>query len=155
MLCFTPTAPDTISDQRVARAVALGLRVTAPWRRPALGPSSPKRRACPAARKPKPAPPLPPPTTPQKVKLPKGAALRWTPEEDAQLTRAVAENRRAPDKRSQNGIRWCDIKRRAPIEYPLLMRHLSDITGSSKTLAKRWCQYLGPDDQKNKARKWR
>ena len=85
---------------------------------------------------------------------PRGAALRWTSDEDAVLRIAVSENRKTPDKRSQNGIQWAAIQRRAPLEYPLLMRHLTGAKGS-KTLAKRWCQYLNPDDQLNKARRWR
>jgi hypothetical protein len=73
----------------------------------------------------------------------RGAALRWTPEEDAVLAVAVAENRKAPDKRSLNGIQWAAIQRRAHAEYPLLLRHLTSARGS-KTCAKRWCQYLNP-----------
>lgn len=83
-----------------------------------------------------------------------GGANRWTAEEDAQLALAVSENRRAPDKRSKNGILWADIARRADEEYPLLKRHLAT-SRNSKTLSKRWCQYLCPDDQLNKGRKWR
>ena len=84
----------------------------------------------------------------------RGAALRWTAEEDAALAKAVSENRKAPDKRSLNGIQWAAIQRRAATDYPLLMRHLTSARGS-KTCAKRWCQYLCPDDQANKNRKWR
>ena len=82
-----------------------------------------------------------------------GARLRWTAEEDDELRRAVSENRGAPTKKSVSGIRWAEIQRRAPLEYTLLMRHLT--TPSSKCLSKRWCQFLSPDDQPNKARKWR
>lgn len=85
---------------------------------------------------------------------PRGAALRWTSDEDAMLRIAVSENRKTPDKRSQNGIQWAAIQHRAPLEYPLLLRHLTSARGS-KTLSKRWCQYLNPDDQLNKARRWR
>ena len=83
--------------------------------------------------------------------------MRWTPEEDAVLRVAVAENRGAPNMRSQNGIWWMDIQKRATAEYPALLRHLpADITKTgSKVLSKRWCQYVNPADQKNKARKWR
>jgi hypothetical protein len=84
----------------------------------------------------------------------RGAALRWTAEEDAALALAVSQNRKAPDKRSLNGIQWAAIQRRAATDYPLLMRHLTSARGS-KTCAKRWCQYLCPDDQANKNRKWR
>ena len=82
---------------------------------------------------------------------------RWSPEEDAVLRVAVAENRGAPNKRSQNGIWWMDIQKRATLEYPALLRHLpADIAKTgSKTLSKRWCQYLCPDDQVNKERVWR
>jgi hypothetical protein len=79
--------------------------------------------------------------------------MRWTPQEDEQLARAVREHRGSPDKRSKNGIRWADIKRAVPTEYPLLARHLADPKG--KTLSKRWCQYLCADDQMNKERIWR
>lgn len=79
--------------------------------------------------------------------------MRWTSEEDAALILAVSENRGAPDKRSLNGIRWAAIIRRAPTEYPQLMRHLT--SRGTKTLAKRYCQYLRPEDQLNKARIWR
>ena len=82
-----------------------------------------------------------------------GARLRWTAEEDEELKRAVTETRGAPTKKSVSGIRWAEIQRRAPSEYLLLMRHLT--TPSSKCLSKRWCQFLSPDDQPNKARKWR
>ena len=82
------------------------------------------------------------------------AGLRWTPEEDAVLARAVRENRKAPDKRSLNGIMWAVIARRAPTDYPELLRHLTAAEGS-KTCSKRWCQFLCPDDQVNKNRKWR
>ena len=90
----------------------------------------------------------------------RGGARRWTPEEDAMLTRAVAENRGAPDGRSMNGIRWVDIKERALAEYPLLVNHLPPMENTravmgSKALSKRWCQFLCPADQVNKDRKWR
>lgn len=85
--------------------------------------------------------------------MPTGARLRWTTEEDDELRRAVTENRGSATKKSISGIRWAEIQRRAPLEYLLLMRHLT--TPSSKCLSKRWCQFLSPDDQPNKARKWR
>jgi hypothetical protein len=90
---------------------------------------------------------------PPKDDLPRGAAMRWTPEEDAALIQAASENRGAPDKRSLNGIRWAAICRRAPNEYPLLVRHIR--RRATKTLAKRYCQYLRPEEQLNKARIWR
>ena len=87
----------------------------------------------------------------------RGAHKRWTPEDDAALIKAVSENRGSVNNRSTNGIKWMRIQKRATLEYPLLLRHLpADIeeTGS-KTLSKRWCQYVNPADQKNKARVWR
>ena len=83
-----------------------------------------------------------------------GAALRWTAEEDAALARAVARYRGAPDKNCLTGIRWSEIARRAPHEFPVLMRHLTH-TKHGKTLARRWCQYVCPADQLNKKRRWR
>jgi hypothetical protein len=86
-----------------------------------------------------------------------GGRTRWTPEEDAVLRVAVAENRGSVNNRSTNGIKWMKIQKRATAEYPALLRHLpADITKTgSKVLSKRWCQYVNPADQKNKARKWR
>jgi hypothetical protein len=83
----------------------------------------------------------------------RGAAIRWTDIEDAVLRLAVRENRGPPDKRSQNGIRWAKIQRRAPEEYPALLRHLT--SRGCKTLAKRYLQYLCPEEQSNKERVWR
>jgi hypothetical protein len=117
---------------------------------PAVPETEPKA-VKPKAVKPKAAAPRARP--PPKDDLPRGAAMRWTPEEDAALIQAANENRGAPDKRSLNGIRWADICRRAPNEYPSLVRHIR--RRATKTLAKRYCQYLRPEEQLNKARIWR
>jgi hypothetical protein len=63
-----------------------------------------------------------------------GSAAEWTDEELEQLTRAVAENTFAPNKRG-NGISWAAIKRRAPTDYPLLVKRSAD-----KALAKKWAK---------------
>ena len=83
----------------------------------------------------------------------RGGAIRWTPTEDDVLRLAVEQNRGSPDKRSKTGIRWAEIQRRAPKEYPDLLRHLT--ARGCKTLAKRYLQYLSPHEQINKDRVWR
>jgi hypothetical protein len=84
---------------------------------------------------------------------PTGGRLKWTEEEDEELRRAVAENTCEPNHKSQNGILWTQIQRLAPRRYPLLMPHLT--TMHSKTLAKRWGQFLCPPEQRNTQRTWR
>ena len=63
-----------------------------------------------------------------------GSAAEWTDEELEQLARAVAENTFAPNKRG-NGISWAAIKRRAPTDYPLLVKRSAE-----KALAKKWAK---------------
>jgi hypothetical protein len=84
---------------------------------------------------------------------PTGGRLKWTEEEDEELRRAVAENTCEPNHKSQNGILWTQIQRLAPRRYPLLMPHLT--TMHSKTLAKRWGQFLCPPELRNTQRTWR
>lgn len=84
---------------------------------------------------------------------PTGGRLKWSAEEDAELRRAVAENTCEPNHKSKNGILWTQIQRLAPRRYPLLLPHLT--AAHSKTLAKRWGQFLCPPEQRNPERTWR
>lgn len=145
-----PTKPRSPRPRRTTALSRLASLVASLWSGAPTEPEAVPKAVKPKAVKPKAVAPRPRARQPRQ---PRGAAMHWTPEEDAALIQAVSENRGVPDKRSLNGIRWADIIRRAPAEYPQLMRHLT--SRGSKTLPKRYCQYLNPDDQTNKARIWR
>ena len=79
--------------------------------------------------------------------------MRWEPEEDAELLRAVDEHRIPKDKRNPAGIDWASIRAEAPSEYPLLA--LCITCSVTRVLQKRYFQYLRPEDNPNPNRIWR
>ena len=84
------------------------------------------------------------------------SGLRFTPIKDAALRELVALCRVPVGDKYANGISWADGNRlvlSGDPRFTCLWRHVSN--EKSKTLRKRYLQYVSPEEQCNKKRKWR